>query len=334
VNEDGTGLLILVKHQRFDAHPEQTGLDSLPLPTLLLLAIVQFDLLHPRYKLEEIALVGRQGFKPPIIEHLSFSHEKKDPSGKQHTAEQKDEQYFQAVPPKYKAIYQENKNTKGHIHQTGCQKILDPAVVFDPLPEVTRHSGVKKIDRKFHQPDEKIGYQGDADPGADMEHYPTPDKTHRSLAHNQHQLGNQHQNDETKVMGSDPDIDDRLGKKGEEEAQEASGQKSQKQLDDQLPVWPKVLKQKPETMTGIRIVFFPEKTRSGFQEQNDSGWFSPDGSGCPVPQKFRFGVFIETCSRIGDRISFQPSLFFDLVKNHIMVLIPMQNHGQADLVQV
>ena len=75
-----TYLLYLPQSQPFYADFKQFHLNTLPLPALLCLAVVQLNLLHSGHHLYKVTLLIRSLFKPFKIQFATIFHKKKDPS--------------------------------------------------------------------------------------------------------------------------------------------------------------------------------------------------------------------------------------------------------------
>lgn len=103
-------------------------------------------------------------------------------------------------------------------------------MIGNTLQDIADHLAVEKAQGKLQQLDQKIGDQRYIDARADMEQDPAADELHRRLAQKQHQLGDQYQVDKTNVLVADADIDDRLGKKRENQLQQAAQGHPQQQL--------------------------------------------------------------------------------------------------------
>ena len=74
VKKDRSRLLYLSQCKSFYTNLKQPHLNTLPLPPFLFLTIVQFDLLHSCYYLDQITLLARCLCKSPDIEFTPILH--------------------------------------------------------------------------------------------------------------------------------------------------------------------------------------------------------------------------------------------------------------------
>ena len=91
-----------------------------------------------------------------------------------------------------------------------------------PLHEIAHELGVEERHRQFQQLDKEVAHQRNVDPHGDMQQQPTADEVNGRAAEGEHQLAEQYQPNEAKVLVLDAHIDDGLGEKRQDELQEAA----------------------------------------------------------------------------------------------------------------
>src|SRR5690554_3850297 len=72
-------LLYLFKRHTLNTYFEEFYLNALPLPTLLFLAIIKFNLLHSGDKLDDITLFTCRLCKSPVIKFTAVFHKEQNP---------------------------------------------------------------------------------------------------------------------------------------------------------------------------------------------------------------------------------------------------------------
>ena len=101
VEEDGARLLHLSQCQPPDADFEEFHLNPFPLPSFLLLAVVQLYLLHAGHQLYQTALFPGRLCKPPDVQLPPVFHEHEYPAHIQRVPCQEDAQYDRIVTGQY-----------------------------------------------------------------------------------------------------------------------------------------------------------------------------------------------------------------------------------------
>ncbi len=101
VEEHGARLLHLSQRKPPDADFEQSHLNPFPLPSFLLLAVVQLYLLHGGHHLYQAALLPGSLCKTPDVQFPSIFHEHEHPAHIQRVPRQEDAQYDRIIISQY-----------------------------------------------------------------------------------------------------------------------------------------------------------------------------------------------------------------------------------------
>ena len=104
------------------------------------------------------------------------------------------------------------------------------AVVAYALHDVARHLRVEESQRQAHQLHQEIRDEGDVDAGVHVERHPAAYEAHDKLCHEQPQLCQQHQCNETKVPFADALVHHRLCQERRYELQHHAHEHAQYQL--------------------------------------------------------------------------------------------------------
>ncbi len=120
-------------------------------------------------------------------------------------------------------------------------------MVTHPLHNIAHHFGIEKGHGQLHQLDQEVRQDGDVNAGAHVQQNPGADKLHNRPSKKEHELRHQDEVDKVDVAVLDPDIDYRLGEKGKYELQDATCQKAQTKLEQQVFVRQYVPKQDTKT---------------------------------------------------------------------------------------
>ena len=169
VDKNRTRLLVLVNRQVLHVYPEQSRLDTLPLPAFLFFVIIQFDFGHAVDQLDQHPLIFAQLRKLFIIELPAFLHEEVNPNHVQHRAHHEHKQNFPAINSQNHAKNDQIEERKQYAQGLCGQKTLDPAVILDPLHQIANHFGIEKADGQLHQLNQEIRNNGNIDPGTDVQ---------------------------------------------------------------------------------------------------------------------------------------------------------------------
>src|SRR5690606_6844579 len=159
----------LLKRKSLNGDIEQACLYKFPLPSFLLFRIVHFDLLHAVDQFDHRALFLAQLGKAFVIKFPPAFHKIQDPQDIDNAPSQKYQKYRKAIINEYRPEYKKIKKRKQGTEGGSGQQVFYPAVVPDALHDVPCHPGVKVGNGQVHQLDKEIRYQGDIDPGAEME---------------------------------------------------------------------------------------------------------------------------------------------------------------------
>ena len=141
VEEDGARLLHLSQCQPPDADFEKFHLNPFPLPSFLLLAVVQLYLLHAVHQLHHRALVGALLGKPLVVQFRPFLHEEPDVGDVECAPSHEDKENHAAVHQQHDAEYQDVEGGERHAEAASGQVVLYAREVVDALQDVARQLG-------------------------------------------------------------------------------------------------------------------------------------------------------------------------------------------------
>ncbi len=130
------------------------------------------------------------------------------------------------------------------------EEVVHAAVVVHPLHEVAHELGVEERHRQFQQFDKEIAHQRDIDAHGDMQQQPSADEVDGRTAEGKHQLTEQYQPNEAKVLVLDAHVDDGLREEWQDELQQTAQKHSYTLL---FPVRPRA---DPMTLELLKTIFY------------------------------------------------------------------------------
>ena len=204
-------------------------------------------------------------------------------------------------------------------------------MVADALHNVPHHFRVEETERQPHQLREEIRNQRDVDPRVHMQQDPAPDEVHRQPRHEDHQLCNQYQRDESQIPIPNARVHQRLRQERRDQLQDAHRQHPQHQLEQFPPVRDEVAEKErqplPFPLSTLHLFLAVVKIGPRLEQQGGPRILSLRHRAAPATRQLRFRVDQLLGCRVGNVIL--PLLY--LIQDHEMVLVPVQDAGQRHL---
>ena len=333
VDEDTPGLLTLLQLHRLDVRAKQVRLHVFPFPATATLAILQLYLLHSVEHLHRLALVPCPLLEISIVQEAAFLQEEEDPRGIERAPEEEDQEDNEVVVEQHRSEDDEAERREHHRQRLRRQKPFHPVVVLYALYQVADELRIEERHRQFHQLNQEIREQRDVYPRRNMQQYPPPDEVHRRAARHQHQLPQKYQVNQVQVLPLDSFVHDGLRQEGEYQLQDAPERQSQQQLHEislvGLHITPEEVERPlhPPLLVALLI-----KSRRRLERHQDAFLFAPCPRAYPSVAHRVFVQLEEILARVGDAEDvFAVAPRLDVVEDHEMFLVPMQDAGEGAL---
>ena len=202
----------------------------LPLPSFLLLTVIEFYLLHTLNELNDFTLFSSRLIETLDVEFAAKAHKRQYPNDMKSITAEEYQKNQRTIVTKDTGKYKEIDNGKKNIYRIAHQERLNAGVVTDTLHNVACHLCIKVMKWQFHEFHQKVRDKSNIYARVDMQHNPTSQKANGKLREKESKLGNENERDKAEIAIADADINHSLSKKRKDHLQETPQRHTEKDL--------------------------------------------------------------------------------------------------------